>query len=237
MPTTETLTPRARARAQTLARIKDLARRQMGAEGAAALSLRSLARDIGVTSSAIYRYYDSRNTLLTELIEEGWTGTADAMAAADAAVDPDDVAARFRAMGLGLRRWALANPVDFALLYGQPIPGYVAPASTASAAARGWAVYLAPFVHAAELGLFDGPPPGPDLPDDLHRRLACMPIPHADALPPSALAAALAAWGHAVGLIGLELYHHLDAVSGDHTDQLYDWSLDHLAARIFHQNR
>jgi AcrR family transcriptional regulator len=127
-------TARERVRREVTAEITDAARRQLAEVGAAALSLRAVARELGMASSAVYRYFPSRDDLLTRLIIDGY----DALGAA--AEDADDPAAtprdRWLAVCRAVRRWALAHPYEYALLYGSPVPGYEAPKDTVPAASR-----------------------------------------------------------------------------------------------------
>src|SRR6187200_3759804 len=106
----EALTPRQRARAQTLQDITRIGRRHLATEGAAALSLRAVARDLGVVSSAVYRYVASRDELLTLLVVDGYDELGDAVDAALARVDRADHAGRLVAIGRAVRAWALAEP-------------------------------------------------------------------------------------------------------------------------------
>jgi AcrR family transcriptional regulator len=114
------------ARARTEAQIIELARRQLISEGAAGLSLRAIARDLGMVSSAVYRYVANRDELLTLLLVDGYSELADAV---DEARDAgggmwrDDIIA----LALAMRRWAVEHPASWALLYGSPVPGYHAP--------------------------------------------------------------------------------------------------------------
>ncbi|MGW1737406.1 TetR/AcrR family transcriptional regulator [Nocardia sp. NPDC001965] len=120
-------TPRARARAQTMTDIKRIAREHLATDGAAALSLRAVARDLGVVSSAVYRYVRSRDELLTLLVVDGYDALGDAVESAlDAA--PDDPIEQFRFTARAVRAWALAEPAWYGLLFGTPVPGYAAPA-------------------------------------------------------------------------------------------------------------
>ncbi|WP_280300564.1 TetR/AcrR family transcriptional regulator [Nocardia neocaledoniensis] len=119
--------PRALARAQTLADIKRIGREHLASQGAAALSLRAVARDLGVVSSAVYRYVRSRDELLTLLVVDGYNALGDAVDAALAEA-PADPATRFRAVARAVRAWALAEPAWYGLLFGTPVPGYAAPA-------------------------------------------------------------------------------------------------------------
>ena len=121
-------TPRAKARAQTLEEITRIGREHLASEGAAALSVRAVARDLGVVSSAIYRYVRSRDDLLTLLVVDGYDELGDAVDHALAKVDADAHRTRFLTVGRAVRSWALKEPATYALLFGSPVPGYHAPA-------------------------------------------------------------------------------------------------------------
>ena len=111
-----------------MADITRIGREHLAADGAAALSLRAVARDLGVVSSAVYRYVKSRDELLTLLVVDAYDELGDAVDAALAAADPDDYRAQFRAIGWAVRDWALAEPARYGLIFGSPVPGYAAPA-------------------------------------------------------------------------------------------------------------
>ncbi len=138
MPTTprspQQEAPRARARRQTVADITRIGREHLARDGAASLSLRAVARDLGVVSSAVYRYVASRDDLLTLLVVDAYDELGDAVdaavdAALEAATDAVDAPTRgFLALGLAVRTWALGEPSRYALLFGTPVPGYAAPA-------------------------------------------------------------------------------------------------------------
>lgn len=121
-------TPRSRAREQTMRDIVRIGREHLATDGAAALSLRAVARDLGVVSSAVYRYVESRDELLTLLVVDGYDELGDAVDAAQATLARSDHAGRMRAIGRAVRAWALAEPATYALLFGSPVPGYEAPA-------------------------------------------------------------------------------------------------------------
>ncbi|WP_159622382.1 TetR/AcrR family transcriptional regulator [Ruania rhizosphaerae] len=120
-------TPRERARAQTERDIIRIARAHLATGGAASLSLRAVARDLGVVSSAVYRYVRSRDELLTLLLVEGYTELADTVDAALEHVADQDDRTRFYTLGNAMREWAKSEPAMYALLYGTPVPGYDAP--------------------------------------------------------------------------------------------------------------
>ncbi|WP_197518346.1 TetR/AcrR family transcriptional regulator [Mycobacterium sp. E3198] len=118
---------RQESREQIEARIVELGRRQLVDRGAAGLSVRAIARELGVVSSAVYRYVSSRDELLTLLLIDAYSDLADAVDRARETVAEawsDDVIAIARAA----RRWAVTHPAQWALLYGSPVPGYHAPA-------------------------------------------------------------------------------------------------------------
>jgi AcrR family transcriptional regulator len=124
---------RRESREQIEARIIELGRRQLVDGGAAALSVRAIARDLGMVSSAVYRYVSSRDELLTLLLIDAYSDLADTVDRARETVGDlwsDDVIAIARAA----RRWAVADPARWALLYGSPVPGYHAPADRTVAA-------------------------------------------------------------------------------------------------------
>ena len=105
-----------------------IGRGHLATDGAAALSLRAVARDLGIVSSAVYRYVASRDELLTLLVVDGYDELGDAVDAALAKVDRADHAGRMVAIGRAVRAWAVAEPATYALLFGSPVPGYEAPA-------------------------------------------------------------------------------------------------------------
>ncbi len=119
---------RARNRAAIEAEILELGRRHLAQEGAAALSLRAIARDLGMVSSALYRYVASRDELLTLLIVAAFNSLGEAVEQAHADVAQSDLNGRWQAIGRSLRAWALEHPHEYALVYGSPVPDYEAPA-------------------------------------------------------------------------------------------------------------
>lgn len=162
---------RARVRAELTAEIKRLARVQMEEHGPANLNLRAIARDLGMVSSAIYRYFASRDELLTALIVDAYNELGDAAESADAAVrDRTDVEQRFVAVAAAAYAWARANPSQYLLLFGTPVPGYAAPEDTIGPATRYTAVMLRILDEAGRQGAV--PVVVPDVPPsvagDLH---------------------------------------------------------------------
>ncbi|KQV76194.1 TetR family transcriptional regulator [Aeromicrobium sp. Root344] len=130
-------TARERARAEITAEILAAARVQLGEVGPSQLSLRAVAREVGMVSSAVYRYYASRDELLTALIIAAYDELGAAAEAAEEAVeDRTDHVARWMATCRATREWAVSHPHDYALIYGSPVPGYAAPQDTVMPATR-----------------------------------------------------------------------------------------------------
>ncbi|PXY32585.1 TetR/AcrR family transcriptional regulator [Prauserella muralis] len=128
---------RERFRQATIDEIKQTARAQMAAEGPAGLSLRAVARAMNITPSALYRYFQGIDDLITALCVDAYNALADAVSAAVDAVDEADHVGRWWAYARAMRRWALEHPADFALIYGTPLPGYkAAPEETRPAGIR-----------------------------------------------------------------------------------------------------
>lgn len=137
-------TPRDLAHAEQRQRIIAVARDHLIREGAAQLSLRKVIKEVGMVSSAIYRYFPNRDALLTALIVEGYQNLARDLGEVTAP-EPE---VRFRELCARLIAWGRAHPQVFALIYGSPVSGYAAPADTIEPAAR----VVAPFLEAVAAG-------------------------------------------------------------------------------------
>jgi AcrR family transcriptional regulator len=129
-------TARERARASLTADIKEEARHQLAAVGAGAMSLRAVARELGMVSSALYRYFPSRDDLLTALIIDAYNAVGEVAETAVRAAGSRPPRARWIAACHAIRGWALAHPHEYALIYGSPVPGYRAPEATIVPAGR-----------------------------------------------------------------------------------------------------
>ncbi|MFB7713646.1 TetR/AcrR family transcriptional regulator [Streptomyces sp. NPDC056105] len=214
---------RARAREEVTAAIKDEARRQLAAEGAAKLSLRAVARELGMVSSALYRYFPSRDDLLTALIIDAYDSVGEAAEQADAAVlkkaakSADGKAGaitpvrRWVTVSEAVRAWALAHPHEYALIFGSPVPGYTAPMTTVPAASRVGLLFFG-IVRDAHQGRGIAEPP---LPEGLRPEAERLGADLAPDLPPAVVAALVAAWAQLFGLIGFELFGQFNRVVED----------------------
>jgi AcrR family transcriptional regulator len=205
---------RERVRQATVAEIKAVARAQMAAEGTAGVSLRAIARDMGMTAPALYRYFGSRDELVTALVTDAYDALADAMEAAVAAAGGH--AERMRAAFGAFRAWGLEHPTEFALIFGSPIPGYVAPESTRPAGTRYTDLLVRLLTEAVADGTLDPGRVEVRVPallarqvDEFQRRRDG---PH---LPVPVLAFGLGAWARVHGLVTLEVFGHLAPAVGD----------------------
>ncbi len=200
---------RERARAQHITEIVRLAREQLERDGAASLSLREIARDLGMASSAIYRYFASRDELLTRLIIDSYDRLGEAVERADQAVKRrNDFLGRWRAMTHAIRSWAVANPAEFSLLFGTPIPGYAAPDDTIGPASRYTFALLQLTVDMEAAGHRATEKVPASLRRDYARFRGRFAIPASDQM----MMKGMAAWASVMGAINLELFGHLHNV-------------------------
>ncbi|MFI1397970.1 TetR/AcrR family transcriptional regulator [Streptomyces sp. NPDC020681] len=216
---------RARVRAEITEEIRAVARRHLATDGAN-LSLRAVARDAGLVPSALYRYFDSRDALLTALITDAYEALASAVDTAEAAVPRDNEAGRWLAMCHAVRTWALDNSAEYALIYGSPVPGYKAPSDTTGPASRILLTLSGILLDSAAAGR--PAPPGRPLPaalrKDLNRLLKQWPgpLPTLPGPPPEAvLATALTLWTQLFGLVGFETFGRLNDMI-DARDEYFD---------------
>lgn len=202
---------RARARIEVTAAIKDEARRQLAAEGAAKLSLRAVARELGMVSSALYRYFPSRDELLTALIIDAYDSLGESVEAAHRKVADASPVERWTTVCEAVRGWALAHPHEYALIYGSPVPGYTAPDTTVPAASRVGLVLIAILRDAHRASALTEPP----LPPELRPEAARMTADLAPDLPPETVTALVASWAQLYGLVGFELFGQFNRVVED----------------------
>lgn len=122
-----TATRRERLREATLHEIAEAARAQLRAVGASGLTLSAVAREVGMSAPALYRYVDGIDGLITLLIAQGYASLVAEVQEATAAVPADDPGGRFVALATALRTWAVRDVAQYALIFGTPLPGYAAP--------------------------------------------------------------------------------------------------------------
>jgi AcrR family transcriptional regulator len=208
-------TVRDRIRDEVTREIIDVARAHLAIEGAAALSLRSIARDLEMAPSALYRYFSSRDALLSALILGAYESLADGAEAASGATaaTPGRPSERWAAVPRAMRAWALDRPQEWGLIFGSPVPGYQAPEETVVPYTRLAAALVAPLVECQADGTLR--PPAVQSPESspTHRdALAASLQPVAEALlpdlPTATVALALQSFTTLIGVISLEVFGH-----------------------------
>jgi len=211
---------RARVRAELIREIVDVARRHLASDGAAALSLRAVARELGMASSAVYRYFPSRDDLITALIVQAYDAVGSAAEAADAPLPRPDLRPRWQATCAAVREWALAHPHEYALVYGSPVPGYAAPQATVGPATRVGLVLCRVVADGLAAGVVDPGPPTDVLAPTLAADVG---------LSDTALTVrAVEAWTALFGLVNFELFGHTHNIVVDHAAYFAE-STAHLA--------
>jgi AcrR family transcriptional regulator len=222
-------TVRDRVRAEVTAEITAVARRQLAEVGAAGLSLRAVAREVGMASSAVYRYFASRDELLTRLITDGY----DALGAAAEAADDPSAAPRERWLAVcrAVRSWARAHPHEYALLYGSPVPGYAAPRDTVPAAARVGVVLGRILGDAARSGTLPEAAGGDRDPELVSVETAAVLGGEHPAIDDAVRVRALLAWSSLYGTVSFELFGHLAGSVAD-TDRYFDVAMGELTGLL-----
>jgi AcrR family transcriptional regulator len=215
-------TARERVREEMTAEILAAAGERVARDGAAALSLRSVARDLEMAPSALYRYFDGRDALLSALILHAYESLADeaerAAMEGGAAAPPRTArqsgtgtggdAQRFLLVPRAIRRWALAHPHEWGLIFGTPVPGYEAPEDTVEPYARIAAAMMRPLVEADAAGRLGADLPQRAVSDELRDAVAPVAEGLFPELPAVNTVLAIQAWTTLVGIISLEVFGH-----------------------------
>jgi AcrR family transcriptional regulator len=223
-------TLRARVRKELTSEIKAIARRQLAAEGAN-LSLRAIARELGMVSSAVYRYFPSRDDLLTALIIDCYNELGEATEHAVGTVDPADFLGRWLAFGHGIRDWALTHPSEYALIYGSPVPGYQAPQDTIGPASRTTTLILDLLSDGVAAGLFTEEEQN-QIPEAVRVEMARVTSLAGGTIPESVMVRGVTAWVQVFGMITFELFGRFANVLDEHSDELFDYQLRMMAEHV-----
>lgn len=228
----DTGTPRQRARAQTLVDITRIGREHLVTQGPAGLSLRAVARDLGLVSSAVYRYVASRDDLLTLLIVDAYEELGDAVDRALRAASGEPASERFLVLANAARFWALAEPARYGLIYGGPVPGYAAPgAQTTRPGTR---------VVVALLGIVASAKQHPEAPSTTQRVPRAL---RADfkrirdtlgvELPDPTLGVAVLAWTALFGAVSFEVFGQYGPDTFTDPSLLFDFQMGQIASLLF----
>lgn len=216
---------RARVRAEMTEEIKQVARRHLATDGAN-LSLRAVARDLGMASSAVYRYFASRDDLLTALIIDAYDAVGEA--AEQAAAAQQDATDRWIAIGHAVRDWALANQHEWALIYGSPVPGYQAPQDTIVPATRVIFALAGTIQFGLETGRITDVPPPPE--GRFGEEMAAVATQFGTGIPPHLVGAGMSGFIHLCGAISAELFGQLNNTFEDDRRGFFEWQMRATAA-------
>ncbi|RUQ21691.1 TetR/AcrR family transcriptional regulator [Kocuria sp. HSID16901] len=214
---------RAESRAHMEAAILEAGRQQLATRGAANLSLREVARTIGVVSSAVYRYVSSKEELLTALLVDAYESLGDAVTQnLDPSAEP---ATRFRSIAHAMRDWALRHREQWALLYGSPVPGYAAPEErTTNAGTRVIGMLIAT--------ISEGNPPV----SQPSEALTAWVVPEVEKMgveaSPRHIAFGIEAWGTLIGTISMELFGQLGPLPEELGDEIFTRTTESLIRRL-----
>lgn len=213
---------------ETQATIKLLARQQMAKEGTAAISLRAIARDMELSAPALYRYFPTRDDLITALIVDAFTALAEALERAErkARVLPPEE--QLIQVANAYRRWALEHPTDFQLIYGNPIPGYVAPKDiTVPAVVRTFTPLMRVMTQTVQSGVFQPQPPFTTIPEHIRDHEQQLIADGGFPISVETYHLAMICWSQMHGIIMLELFNHIGPNVGD-VEMFYHTTLRQL---------
>ena len=223
-------TPRDRARIELTREIKRVALRQVGESGAAALSLRAVARELGLGSaSALYRYFPGRDALLTALIIDSYTALGTAAEDAERRVHDQSILTRWMAICHAVRDWAVTNQHEYALIFGTPIPGYAAPPDTI---APGTTVPTLMIGLLAELFMTDPPSiPREDVPEEVRRSARPLLSRVPPQVPEQLAVRGVMAWTYLFGVVSFEVFGHRREIVTD-PEPFFDYEIRQLAITL-----
>ena len=232
--TTTTPSRRERLRAETVTEIKGAARRLLVAGGPTAISLRAIARDVGMTAPALYRYFASLDALIVAIVTDLFEDLRAAVADADAEHGDEAALARVGHMARAFRRWSLARPAEFALMFGSPVPGVTPYAERCGPLNDAGARFAETFFtvleeHHARHG-FGGE--APELPEPALRELF---EPYVDTfgdrIPLPVIYLFVAAWTRLYGIVAMEVFGHLRWAVTD-VEPLFEVELARTVGRL-----
>ncbi|MCW2835454.1 MAG: TetR family transcriptional regulator [Nocardioides sp.] len=209
-----------------------IGRQHLATDGAAALSLRAIARDLGLVSSAVYRYVGSRDELLTLLVIDGYDELGDAVDEALGSVAAANHAGRLRAIGRAVRTWALAEPATYALLFGSPVPGYQAPAERTTGPGTRVIRRLVQVWEDAWLAGATSHDGGPVSPRRLSRDLARIRREQGITAPDELIARGVLVWAALFGCISFEVFGQYGADTITQPQDLFEHQLTVLVETV-----
>jgi AcrR family transcriptional regulator len=226
-----TQTRRERQRDATREEILFTAWRQIAEQGVASLSLRAIAREMGITAPGLYRYYPSRDDLVTILIIEAFNSFSVALETARDACKPADHTARFRALCRAYFQWGISSPQKYVLIFGTPVPGYVLDERAGPAAQRGFLALQNVIGEANAAGRISGDAVSVRLPDQLTAQYEVLKnygMPYT----PIVTHLALSAWSMIHGMTSLYLYGYFAGFLADQSETFVNLEIEKMIAVI-----
>jgi AcrR family transcriptional regulator len=223
-------TARERVRLELTNEIKQVALAQLASGGGAALSLRAIAREMGMASSALFRYFRNRDALLTALIIDSYSSLAESAETAETRVHHKTIQDRWMAICHGVRSWAVAHPHEYALIFGSPIPGYAAPTGTVAPATRVpllLGALLGDLMSEDSYGAAAHPEPSINVRRAIDPVRAMMP----EGIPSDLMVRGLMAWTYLFGAVSFEVFGHRHNVIAD-PEAFFDHEIRQLATMV-----
>ncbi len=202
--------------AATAEAIKTAARQLMAEEGTNGLSVRGIAKVLDLTPPAIYHYFGSLDDLTTALIVDSFNTLADALETASQQSTAPGAGGKLLDVILAYRQWSVDHPIDFQLIYGNPIPGYVAPRDvTVPAVVRTFVVSVALIEEALQSGELVPAAPYKDIPPLIEAHLQALIAEGGYPIADLSMYLAMILWTQIHGIIYLELFNHIQHNVGD----------------------
>ncbi len=211
--------------------IKSIALDHISRSGASALSLGAIARAMALTTPALYRYFPSRNHLVTALIEDAYASFIAALEKARDSLPPDDHAGRFRVLCLAYHDWAAAHPQQYLLIFGDPVPGYKLDARVGELADRSFLILLELINAAVGARKIGVAPARISVTTGLKAQLDS--VKHqGNSYPSRVMYLALSSWSFIHGITSLEIYKHNSLILGDKTREFFQLEVNRFMESI-----
>lgn len=222
-----TQTRREKLRGATIDEIKTTAWKQIGEVGASGLSLRGIARQMGMTAPGLYRYYQDRDALVTALLVDAFDSFSIALETARDEVEEDNHIGRFRAICKAYFQWGMANPQKYILLFGTPIPGYQFTTEVRPSAQKSFLVLQGVIGEAYQAGKIVGEAETLGLPTNLkvqYEALQKIGMPYT----PLVTHLALSTWNTVHGLTSLFLYGYSSGFLGEQIESFVESEIERM---------
>lgn len=224
-------TRREKKRNATLDEIRETAWKQIAESGTGSLSLRGIARDMGMTAPALYRYYKDRDALITALLIDAFTAFTEALERGRDAFTAEDHAGRFRGMCKSYFEWATKNPQRYALMFGTVVPRHLFAQELGPVAQRSFLVLQGVIGEAHKAGKISGEVTALRLPAGLrsqYEALKKMGMPYA----PLVTQLALAVWSMMHGVTSLNLYQYLPGFLSGNVEAFVDVEIERIVRTL-----